>query len=197
MFARLIALASLAGVLPAALAAQVVQASALQPGARVRLAAGCVAQSFPPGRQPSPTRRELPERCTQYDGALVRVSNDSVAIVADGREVAIARSDIRWMRLRTGTRGNWVPGAAIGAGVGLAAGLVSSAAQDCSGQFLQDLCTASQMMAPFVAGAIGAGVGALIGGLVRSDRWDTVSLRMTAALPQGQPTLRLGLAIAF
>jgi hypothetical protein len=41
------------------------------------------------------------------------------------------------------------------------------------------------LAAPFFAGALGAGVGALLGGLIRTDRWETVSFG------------RRGLAIAF
>jgi len=199
MVARLIAVALPVGVMPAALSAQVVESNVLQPGARVRLAANCVGPSFPAGRQPSPGRPDWLEGCTQYDGTLTRLSTDSVAVVADGEEVAIARSDIGRMQVRMGTRGNWVIGAVIGAGVGLGVGLATALPQNCgeSWEWGYELCRTTRLGTPVAAGVIGAAAGALLGGLVRSDRWETVSIQVTAAVPRPEATLRLGLAIAF
>jgi hypothetical protein len=185
MLSQLLAATSLAGFLPAVLLAQAIPLGTLRAGDRVRLTAGCMADAAPAGRLPSPDRWDRSERCARYEGAFARLTTDSVAITQGGREVTMARADVRRMHVRSGTRGNWATGAAIGAGVGFAAGLASAVTTDCSDQFLQDLCQTGQVAAPFVAGALGAGIGALLGGLIRTDRWETVSFG------------RRGLAIAF
>lgn len=191
MSAKLI-VALLATVMPAALAAQTSYTRVLRPGTRVRVAADCETDSFAPGRAPSPNRRDRPERCAQYEGTLAHLSADSMMLVVDQREVAVAHSSIRRVEVRNGTRGHSVAGAAIGAGLGFAVGFAASATTDCSDDFLQGLCQTSQIAGPFVAGALGAGLGALIGVLVRSDRWDAVPLRVAAT-----PSLRVGLAMGF
>jgi hypothetical protein len=192
MLARLTAVALLAGPLPVALPAQTVATQTLHPGTRIRVVLACVVDSFPPGRAPSPNRRDALEGCGSYEASFARLSGDSMVVVADDREMAIARSDIRRVKVRRGTRGHSAAGAAIGAGLGVALGLVSAATTDCSGDFLEGLCHAGQIASPFVAGAMGAGVGALIGLVIRSDRWEDVPLRVAVA-----PRLQVGVSLGF
>ena len=165
------------GLLPVALTAQPITFGRPAPGARVRVVSSCVVPNASPGRQPSPNRVDRQELCARYQGIMTQLTPDSMSILIERDTVTLARSTIRSIEVRVGTRGNAPVGAAIGGAVGLAAGLVSAAATDCEDDLLRDLCTTGQVAAPIVAAGLGAGLGALVGMLVRSDRWEHVTLR--------------------
>jgi hypothetical protein len=193
MLARSFGPVALLALLPNFLSAQIAPSAALEPGRRVRFTS-CIADSAGWSDRSAPNRRDR-ATCLRYAGNVVRRAGDSVVIAHDGSERGFALTDIQRMEVRTGTRGNWAAGMAIGGAVGLAWGIVSAAAEDCSEQFLQDLCQAGQVLQPLAGAAIGGGLGALVGGLIRSDRWTAVSVRVVGS--RGGRRLAGGLVVSF
>jgi hypothetical protein len=127
---------------------------------------------------------------------VARITPDSVVIRQPTGSRALALADVRGIQVRSGLRRNWGTGAMVGGGVGLVIGLVGALSTDCSrDQWFQDLCEVSQVAAPFAGAALGAGVGALLGGLVRTDRWERVPL--TARITRRSPGARLMLGLAL
>jgi hypothetical protein len=172
--------ATIAVLMPAGLAAQTPTLDALATGTRLRVTAECTPAAGRAGRGPSPNRRDRAEQCRRYQGNLERVTADSLVLASDGRMVTLARPTIRSVQARMGTRGSADIGAALGGAVGLGAGVaagVGTASSDCSPQDpFAGLCDVTVVGQVFAGAAIGAGAGALIGILVRRDRWVPVAL---------------------
>jgi len=114
----------------------------------------------------------------------------------EGRWVTglLATASLAHLQVRTGRRGNASQGALIGAGAGLAIGLLCAASIN-EDEWLQPTpegCVASGILS-------GAGFGLLIGALVRSDVWSPVVLpkRPGEPLPQAPPVTagRMGVGI--
>jgi len=90
-------------------------------------------------------------------------------------------SSIQGIERFDGRRGHGGGGALIGATAGLAVGILAGATAKRESQFFQINTGGVVLIATLITGA-GAGLGALIGSTVRSDRWETVpveSLRST------------------
>jgi hypothetical protein len=184
-------LALATGSVPTALTGQGTQPAMTGLNSRVRFEAACVATGPAPGARPSPNRRDYrAERCTRYEGAVTRLSADSVMIRTDRGMVVFARSDVRAVQVRSGTRGNAGVGAGIGVAAGFAVGVGAALGTDCSEAFPRELCEASQVGQPLVGAALGGAVGALLGGFVRSDRWVPASFgaAATARATTGEDT---------
>jgi hypothetical protein len=86
--------------------------------------------------------------------------------------VAVPFADLTELEVRRGKKSRLGTGALIGGGVGAALGIALAAS--CSGH--EVLCEGGTEYAIYVpaAAALGAGLGALVGSLIKVDRWEAV-----------------------
>lgn len=119
-------------------------------------------------------------------GTVVAVDRDSVRIRPEDpaifpghpTSVAIARSSIRDLEVAVKSHSNAGKGALIGLGIGVVGGAVAGVEGCQPDQNSWDLFTPTQCAAfgGLLFGAIGAGLGALIGSAGGSERWERVAL---------------------
>jgi hypothetical protein len=126
---------------------------------------------------------------TRFVGHLDETSGDSLWIrvgSTDGPLVSIHRANIHELEISDGRKRNPGKGALWGAGVGLGLGILTAAAvDDCTmgyRGFWFDVCDWGE--GAIVVGSItaGAALGALVGLLIKSERW--------VAVPPGSLTFR-------
>ena len=146
------------------LSAAAAQVSELRPGAYVRI------------RAPGVVAGELECTVLALDRDTLRVarpgSASMVVPLASITRAAVFRGRTRGAGARKGAK--W------GAGVGLGLGLFNIGFSDCSGTH----CETSDNVAGVAAfTAVGAGVGALVGTVVRAERWERVQLPPRVAPP--------------
>jgi len=106
-------------------------------------------------------------------GILVAADQAELTLTREGREsthLNVARSDVAKLEVVRGKKSHWLAGALAGAGGGLAL-----TALYCNDPPLGDTCDSGEWAgtAAFFGG-IGAASGALVGALIRTDRWETV-----------------------
>ena len=140
------------------------QIAELRPGAYVRIRAPGV-------------------RGGEAEGAILSRDHDTVVVARPGAMPvavplpAITRASVfRGRTRRAGAR----KGAKWGAGVGLGLGLFNIVFSDCSGEHCQ---TSDKVAGVAAFTAIGAGVGALVGTVVRADQWERLQLPRSASQP--------------
>jgi hypothetical protein len=130
---------------------------------------------------------------------LERISGDSLWVrvgSSDGTLVSIERADIHRLEISDGRKRNPGKGALWGAGVGLGLGVLAAATlDDCTvgtRWYRFDLCEGQEDV--FILGSIAAGAawGAVIGLLIKSERWVTVP---PASLTLGRDAGRLSLGV--
>ena len=149
----------------------------VQPGARVRVTAA----HLPLGRQ---------------IGTLAHIDADT--LIVDSTRVAV--QSVRKLEVSTARRSHWRLGAGIGFLVGASAGVIAVAS---SGEdvFCGELASGAQcvLLGAGFLGAVGIPVGAIVGALVRTDRWQEVPLDRLSirALPQRDGTLSLMVSLHF
>jgi hypothetical protein len=146
---------------PCCLTAQ--QLSGVEPGHRVRLTL-----------MPDPGT----DRVTQIVGTLIRLGPDSIAVYDQERlaVVAAALGAARRLEASRGRPSRAGRGALIGlAAGGIAAGLIVCAAEDCSSSG-GDFGGVVVGILGVGGGLAGAGVGALVGAMIRPERWETIPL---------------------
>ena len=117
----------------------------------------------------------------EAEGAILSRDHDTVVVARSGaRPVAVPLSAItRASVFRGRTRGAGArKGAKWGGGVGLGLGLFNVVFSDCSGEHCQ---TSDNVAGVAVFTAIGAGMGALVGTVVRADQWERLQLPRSAA----------------
>lgn len=137
------------------------------PGTRVRVTGPCLAGA------PTP-----PGSC-RVTGDFVR-SNDGVIVIARADSTFQVRvADLDRLEISRGTRSRWLPGA----GAGLIVGGVATWAityhggstSPCDRSANQDALSASECAGVVALGAVaGAALGAGIGSLIRTERWETI-----------------------
>lgn len=166
----------LLAVMPVCLAAQ--QGQALTRGTRVRL-----------------------ER--QFVGTISDLSGDTLVVQgadADGSESrSIAVQHIGRLEVSQGRKSNWLTGGLLGAVAGGVGGLVTGNASCEEDDFIFTLrrgqCIGITAMGFAV---LGAGVGALIGAFIKTERWEQVpirNLRLSVTPRRGGVTL--GISVAY
>jgi hypothetical protein len=118
----------------------------------------------------------LEERTSHFDGFYHGADADSLFLrVSTGGVQAWPWRNVVRVERFVGRRGHSGLGALIGAGVGLAAGIPLGIIAKRESQFIQ-IGTGEAILIAASFTAAGAGLGALVGLGVRSDRWQTVPL---------------------
>jgi len=104
-------------------------------------------------------------------GSLMRLTADSAAVYDDERAetVAVALDAVRGIEISHGRHGHGGRGALIG----LAAGLAGGVASESSGGDYKGLAVGALGLG---GALVGTGVGALVGSLIRSERWGPARL---------------------
>ena len=167
--ALLLAFVSALMLLPVSAAAA--QVSELRPGAYVRI------------RAPGVLAGDVECTILGRDRDTLRVARPGAAPMsvplASITHAAVYRGRTRGAGARKGAK--W------GSGVGLGLGLFNIVFSDCSGSH----CETSDNVAGVAAfTAVGAGIGALVGTVVRAERWERVELPPRVAAPAGVTTLQ-------
>lgn len=137
-------------------------------------------------------------------GTLLGISDTSLTLeTSPGRPpVVVSRPTVVSLELNT-RRSQRKKGALIGLAVGVAAGLISAAAESCPPpkeyQWL-DLCESFSgplvyATAGGVLGAAGAGIGALV---APGEKWETLAMdRVRVAVSRAHGGIRLGVSLGF
>ena len=150
-------------------------------------------------------------RPTSIVGSVVRVTQDTLLLRdAHGVTTTISLADAETIEISRRKVGHPNLGAAIGIGVGLlAGGIVGSATWsepgdapfECSGSFLCDRPTRAGRVlgGALLGGLVGAGIGALVGNNIKTDRWTTISAASLKPTASVRPTLNGGavMSVAF
>ena len=148
--------------------------TSLEPGVRIRVAAEAVA--------PKP-----------LVGTLVRLDRDAMALrLADREELALVpRETITKVEVSRGRRSRG-RGALFGALVGLAVGAIAVAATPGD----DEMFTAAEATA--MVGAMGAGLGALIGlAIPPGEKWESVPTAHISVVPSRRGHVRVALSVTF
>src|SRR5262245_49076718 len=150
-------------------------ASPLPPGARVRVTV----------REPGRAERQLVGPLRTFDSQALTLATDDA-----GGHVSLPRPTISRLEIYRGRRGHTVMGLLLGAVLGLSAVAIKDAGcgPDCEK-------SSGGVVAALVGG--GAVVGAGVGTMIRSDRWESlpwaVGPARHAAAPLGVPLVRVSL----
>jgi len=169
------------------------QATPLRPGTRVRVTIPCEA---------APRPAAPPGALCPVTGQLVNARADSLRIARDGATTGYSWSAVRRLEVSRGHRGHRLAGAAagllVGGGVSYLVLHSGGSTSLCDRSANQDAMSASECLGLTAAGAlVGAGLGAILGGVIRSERWQEVSTEPVriGLLPGSSP--RIVLSIAF
>jgi hypothetical protein len=135
----------------------------------------------------------------QVVGRYLRTAGDTIWIdtgLAHGPSPIVV-DQIRRFEVSRGQRSNAGRGALIGGAVGLGIGLVSviSAASEDDGWF--EPSTGEYAAGVAVLTAMGSGIGAGIGALIRTEKWEAVPVAGLTVTRGASPGLRLGLSMRF
>lgn len=143
------------------------QGDGLIPGARVRVWPACPATEAPEAKP-----------CTPVVGQLVSMDTARVLIQRAQRSVeAFPLGSSARLEVSAGARHHTLLGLGAGAAVGFGAGMILASRAGCgngifdSGEREDDLCGAYGVAIP-----IGAVLGAVVGRLIRSERWRSIAL---------------------
>lgn len=111
-----------------------------------------------------------------------------------GATVAIPTSDLEQIAVSQGRRSNAILGLVVGAGVGIASA-VGLSIWACNAD--DDGCTTGQVVGgSLTLTAIGAGLGAGIGALIKTERWREASIPARVGLGFGRDgSVRLAIAL--
>lgn len=127
-------------------------------------------------------------------GTLAAHDANGLVVQTDTSAVRVPHAIVERVDTRVGTRRGIVPGLALGAGFGFLMGAaVPVDAIACRTDPDRYFCSRGQAFATMVAG--GAGMGALVGGLVKQDDWARVDVRAGLAPAGSGRGLAVGLVI--
>jgi hypothetical protein len=162
-----------------------------QSGDRVRLGMPCSAA------QPGSDRSGL--RC-RIEGSFLRAGMDSITLTQAGESKSYSVNGIDRFEVSQGLRSHALLGAVIGfvAGAGITYLIVESGGSTslCDQSANQDAIGSGECIGLIgLGGAIGAGVGAIVGGRIRTEKWSRIPLEgLQVTLRRGQVGLTMVLA---
>lgn len=168
-------------------------ASPPETGTRLRVTLSCE----------GPTRSTTAREC-RAKGRLVRWQSDTVVLAGEGSAASYALSSIRGVEVSRGHRSYRLAGA--GTGLVLGAGVTylvlnsGGSTAPCDQDANQDAMSSEECLGLTALGAVaGAGLGFLIGGLFRTERWEEIPLdRLRMGIgPSPGGRLTLALRISF
>ena len=142
--------------------------------------------------------RASTDRYPRLEGTLRSVTIDSIVVDT----VRLPISSISQLQVRH-RRGNAGKGALIGGiTLGVASGIAGAAGcAGSSGSFIDcsDRVPAAFLTGGFLGFAVGAGIGAVIGAFVKTDRWERVAVGrlLVSAAPGRNGPLTLGVSLSF
>jgi len=142
----------------------------------------------------------LPPASDLVVGTLVESRADSLRVeTASGEVLAVSRTTISRLQVSRGRHSKAGLGALIGLATGLGGGLFAGTTAHRETQFI-NITTGGVVLITALGGAVGAGLGALIGTAFKADRWEAlplVSLEAVGPAKSCLGPLTIGLAIAF
>jgi hypothetical protein len=133
-------------------------------------------------------------------GTLLESPADSLRVeTTSGNVLSLSRTAISRLEVSRGRHSQAGLGALIGLAPGLAGGLVAGTIAHRETQFI-NITTGGVVLITAMGGAVGAGLGALIGAAFTGDRWEVLPL--ASSKPAGHvrsrhDPLTISLAIAF
>ena len=176
--------------------------------------AGGVAQAQAPLPPPG-TRLRVTHSCEQTaqpgdrtgcrsEGTLVRWQGDTLTLASGQSSTRYGVNAISRVEVSRGTRSHRLLGAGIGflAGGGVAAAVLytGGSTSSCDQSANQDAMSTGECIGLTALGGLaGAGLGAIVGGFFRSERWDDVPLQQLRVSlgPRAGRRLGLGLQVTF
>ena len=147
-------------------------ATGLDAGSRVRLTFPC--------ELASPSYSESADRTCRSDGRLTLVSGDTIMIAARDSMWVYDLNEVSRVEVSRGRKSHWLAGAGIGFVVGAATAYVAlssgGSTSTCDQSANQDAVSVGECiaLAALVGGVPGAGLGAVAGLFIRSERWQDV-----------------------
>lgn len=149
------------------------QTEAPEAGARVRLTTSCAADRAAADRTAASTCRVV--------GELLRIESGAVSITTDGSSATYGLDALRRLETSRGTRSHRLVGSLVGLVVGSGATYVvlhqGGSTSKCDRSANQDALSSRECFGLVaLGGAVGAGTGAILGGLIKSERWEEVAL---------------------
>ena len=164
------------------------QEEVLRPGARVRVWPACAASSG-----------SVPKGCAPVVGRLSMISATDVRVLLDGgSEETLPLDPATRLQVSVGSRHHTLLGLGVGTAVGFGVGMALAGRAGCDRGIFgsdgreDDLCGAYGV----VAIPLGAVLGAVVGRLIRSDRWEAVTTSMVGSGAIPSPA-RVGLGVRF
>lgn len=125
----------------------------------------------------------------RLSGMIVGLDGESIGLTFSGSVIAVPKTAIRSVEIRTGQRKNTSKGAVIGVFVGIAGGFSEPLQKSAVCHPGSGFCSRTGAVA---AGAIGGGlVGALIGALIKTDEWSSATIQAGAAVTAGRGSVGL------
>jgi len=167
-----------------------------------------VSAQQPPSVPTSGTRVRITVPCAsqggdcRLQGSVLRVGSDTITLAASGATVSQPLSTVIRAEVSRGRRSYWLVGGAIGlvAGAGVTYAVLNTGGSTalCNRSENQDAISSGECLGlTALGGAGGFGLGALVGWLIKTERWESVPLeRLRVGLwaPTGS---NAGLAVGF
>jgi hypothetical protein len=187
-----ILLAALFDLLGGALTAQA-QARWPESGARVRVTVPC----DPSGRPAAGNQRGC-----AFTGRFVAAGADSITVTIAEATTSYDLSAVSRLAVNRGYRSNWLAGAGVGLLVGAGATYLvlnsGGSTSLCDRASNQDAMSSGECLgATALGGVAGAGLGALVGSLIRSERWEDLPIERLRVGLAPRRGVTLDLRVAF
>lgn len=165
-----------------------------QPGQRVRITHEC--------RTRTPVTRQVTTLCRRQAGRLLEVRADSITLAVGDQPAGYRIGDLTRLELSRGRRSRWLAGGLVGSAIG---GVAAFAVLNGGGS--KSLCNQSQNqdavafsecvgLAALFGMVPGFGLGALVGAVARSERWEEVPVSRLRLSVGPDPAARYRLAVS-
>ena len=151
------------------------------------------ADELPPVGRGSHVRVSATSVAKRLEGYVESIDNTTLTLRSENRSmIALPLNTVTNLEVAVGRRGHARTGALIGAGFGVLSLAVLCQGEDC-------FQSSGDYGAAVLVTATTAACGALIGALIKSDKWIVIPTRPPSARsgPGSEPRLAAGIAIAF
>ena len=148
--------------------------------------------------------RTAGDRWGRFDGFVLSVDSGGLEMQPElGPPLYVPLGSLRVLQRHSGRRSHVLHGLMIGGGIGALAGLMSSAiatsecAQDTTATASQGFCGTNAALTSGAIGSVaGTAIGAVIGAVFRSDRWEDIPFDRFGLWQRGRPGRGLGLRLS-